>query len=137
MKQSDCPQGLGGFINGGQGLRLKANPTLTAYGEDITNNLVKFLGMVITIWLPLFECKTLGLTDKIILVLGNNTCAISWIFKVRFSSKSIYRPGVLFITRKIMTLIMNLKDFINIVSSRDNQLNSRLVIIQGIVATSK
>ena len=86
-----CPQGLGGFTHGGRGWRLKVNPELAAYGEDIANNLFEFLGMAITLWLSLIERKELNLIDEMILILRDNTCAIAWIFKPGLSTKSIYR----------------------------------------------
>ena len=74
-----CPQGLGGLTHGGRGWRLKVNPESAAYGEDISNNLLEFFGMAITLWLSLIECQELKLIDEIILILGDNTCAISWV----------------------------------------------------------
>ena len=92
-----CPFGMGGFTHSGRGWRLKVSPKLAAYGKDVSNNLFEFLGMPITIWLSLIECREKGLVDEMILVLGDNTCAISWIFKSGLNTKSIYREVVLFI----------------------------------------
>ena len=44
-----CPLGLGEFTHGGQGWRLKLNPALAAHGNDISNNVLEFLGMAITL----------------------------------------------------------------------------------------
>ena len=48
-----------------------------------------------------------------ILVLGDNTCAISWIFKLGLNTKSIYREAVLFIARKLAELVIDSKNFID------------------------
>ena len=108
-----CPFGLGGFTHGGRGWRLKVSPHLSAYGKDISNNLFEFLGMAITIWLSLIECREQNLIDELILILGDNTCAISWIFKSGLNTKSMYRDAVLFIARKIAELVIESKNFID------------------------
>ena len=108
-----CPLGLGGLTHGGRGWRLKVNPELAAYGKDISNNLLEFLGMAITLWLSLDECRELNLIDEMILILGDNTSAISWIFKSGLQTASIYRNAVLFIARKIATLVIDSKNFID------------------------
>ena len=69
--------------------------------------------MAITLWLSLNECRDLDLIDEMILILGDNTCAISWIFKSGLSTKSIYRDAVLFIARKIADLVIDSKNFID------------------------
>ena len=48
-----------------------------------------------------------------ILILGDNTCAISWIFQSGLSTTSTYRNAVLFIARKIADLVIESKNFIN------------------------
>ena len=108
-----CPLGLGGLTHGGRGWRLKVNPELAPYGEDISNNLLEFLGMAITLWLSLIECQELKLIDEMILILGDNTCAISWIFKSGLSTTPIYRNAVLFIARKIADLVIDSKNFVD------------------------
>lgn len=69
--------------------------------------------MSITIWLSLIECREKKLVDEMILVLGDNTCAISWIFKSGLNTKSIYREAVLFIARKLAELVIDSKNFID------------------------
>ena len=59
--------------------------------------------MAITLWLSLIECRELNLIDEMILTLGDNTCAISLIFKSGLRTKSIYRNMVLFIAKKSQT----------------------------------
>ena len=48
-----------------------------------------------------------------ILILGDNTCAISWIFKSGLNTTSIYRNAVLFVARKIADLVIDSKNFID------------------------
>jgi hypothetical protein len=49
------------------------------YGADITNNVLEFLGMVVTVWLTITKCTELGDKQACILALGNNTSAIGWL----------------------------------------------------------
>ena len=72
-----CLLGLGGFTHGGRGWRLKLNPALVAHGKNILNNVLEFLGMTIMLWLSLIECEELGLVNELLLILGDNTSAIS------------------------------------------------------------
>ena len=76
-----CPLGLGGFTHGGRGWRLKLNPALAAHGNNVLNNVLEFLGMAITLWLSLIECEETGHANELLLILGDNASAISWIIK--------------------------------------------------------
>ena len=79
MEFSDsCPLGLGKFTYNGRGWRLKLNAALVAHSNDILNNVLEFLGMAITLWLSLIECEEMELVNKLLLILGDNTSAISW-----------------------------------------------------------
>ena len=69
--------------------------------------------MAIIIWLSLIKCRKLKQINEMILILGDNTFAISWIFKSGLSTKSIYRNAVLFIARKIAELVIDSKNFID------------------------
>lgn len=48
-----------------------------------------------------------------ILILGDNTCAISCIFKAGLSTKSIHRNTALFILQKIAELVIDSRNFID------------------------
>ncbi|OEU10297.1 hypothetical protein FRACYDRAFT_247237 [Fragilariopsis cylindrus CCMP1102] len=76
-----CPFGLGGFTSNGSAWRLQVSESSPIYGNCISNNVLEFLAMVITIWLTLIECKEQGLKDELILALGDNTSAIGWMTK--------------------------------------------------------
>ena len=106
------PLGLGGFTHGGRGWRLKLNPALSAHGNNVTNNVLEFLGIAITLWMLLIECEEMGLVNELLLILGENTSAISWIIRSSLPKQSVYRPAVLFITKKVATLVLELQNFI-------------------------
>ena len=107
-----CLWGLGGFTHRGRGWRLKLNPALAAHSNDISNNVSKFLGMAITLWLSLIECKDMGLVNELILILGDNTSAIHWIIRSSLPKTSIYCSTVLFIARRVAILVLGSKNFI-------------------------
>ena len=52
------------------------------------------------------------MVDELILVLGDNTSAVCWIFKSNLPLDSVYRPAVLFIARKIAKVVMISSNFI-------------------------
>lgn len=106
-----CPRGLGGYTHGGRAWRLAVNPELAAYGQDISNNLLEFLAMAINLWLSLIECDDLGLKDELILILGDNTSAIAWLFKSSIHEDSVYKEAVVFIARKVAELMLGSKQF--------------------------
>ena len=81
-------------------------------GTTSPTKLLEFLGMAITLWLSLIECRELGLVNELILVLGDNTSAVHWIIRSSLPKTSVYRPTVLFIARKIATLLAESKNFI-------------------------
>ena len=107
-----CPQGLGGYTHAGRAWRLKINPKAAVFNKDVANNLLEFLGMAINLWLSLKECEDLGLEDELILILGDNTSAISWLFKSSLPDESIYKEAVIFIARKIAMIVLKSKNFI-------------------------
>ena len=85
--------------------RLKLNPAMVAHGKDVLNNFLEFLGIAITLWLSLIECEELGLVNELLLILGDNTSAISWIIRPSLPKSSVYKPAVLFIVRKIASIV--------------------------------
>ena len=48
-----------------------------------------------------------------ILIFGDNTCAISWIFKSGLNTTSIYHNAGIFIAKKIADLVIDSKNFID------------------------
>jgi hypothetical protein len=78
------------------------------YGVDEANNVLEFLGMVVTIWLAILESKELGKEQECILAIGDNASTIGWLYK---SSK--LRPGfpyykpVQMTARELARLIIN------------------------------
>ena len=76
-----CPFGIGGFLLSGRAWRIRIPNTSPIYGVDMANNVLEFLGMMVSIWLVLIECDEHGSEQDCILALGDDTSAISWLFK--------------------------------------------------------
>lgn len=108
-----CPFGLGGFTSNGSAWRLQVSESSPIYGNCISNNVLEFLAMVITIWLTLIECKEQGLKDELILALGDNTSAIGWMTKTSFlTPDSVYFSAANFIARKLASLMIESGNFL-------------------------
>lgn len=108
-----CPFGLGGFTSNGSAWRLQVSESSPIYGNCISNNVLEFLAMVITIWLTLIECKEQGLKDELILALGDNTSAIGWMTKTGFLTPgSVYFSAANFIARKLASLMIESGNFL-------------------------
>ena len=103
MAWSDsCPFGLGGYSLQGRAWRIKIPRDCPFYGDDTVNNVLEFLGMAISVMLLLKEAAEDQEDHPCILVLGDNTSAVSWIFRSgRVSRTSLYYPAVKFIARTI------------------------------------
>jgi hypothetical protein len=62
--------------------------------------------MMITAWLILLECDSLGLSEECILTLRDNTSAIGWLFRSgKLSTSSSYYEAVQFVARKLAELL--------------------------------
>jgi len=97
-----CPFGLGGYSLQGSAWRIRVPRDCPFYGDDTANNVLEFLGMAISVLLLLNEAATAKENHPCILVLGDNTSAVSWIFRSgRVSRSSRYYPAVKFIARTI------------------------------------
>ena len=108
-----CPKGLGGFtVPTGTAWRLKVQETSPIYNDDTANSPLEFLGMVITLWLSLLDCKALGLKHELILLLGDSTSAICWMFKSSLPTDSCYYKTVTFLARKVADLSIEFDQFI-------------------------
>jgi hypothetical protein len=103
MAWSDsCPFGLGGYSLKGRAWRIRIPHDCPFYGDDTANNVLEFLGMAISVMLLLKEAEEDQERHPCILVLGDNTSAVSWIFKSgRISRNSRYYPAVKFIARTV------------------------------------
>jgi hypothetical protein len=101
-----CPFGIGGFLLSGRAWRIRIPDTSPIYGPGIANNVLEFLGMMVTIWLVLVECDATHSEQDCILALGDNTSAIGWLFKsgkLQFDSQ--YYTAVQLIARRLAHLI--------------------------------
>jgi hypothetical protein len=100
------PFGIGGFLLSGHAWRIQIPSSSPIYGADIANNVLKFLGMMLTVWLVLLECDKQGSEEECILALGDNTFAIGWMYKSgQLLPGSPYYEPVQLIARKLARLI--------------------------------
>jgi hypothetical protein len=101
-----CPFGIGGFLLSGRAWRVKIPTSSPIYGKDISNNVLEFLGMMITVWLVILECAEHGIEQACILAIGDNTSAIGWLYKAsKLDPSSPYYKAVQLIARKLARLI--------------------------------
>jgi hypothetical protein len=97
-----CPFGLGGYTLSGTAWRIKIPRDCPFYGDDTVNNVLEFLGMAISILLLIKEAQADNESYPCLLVLGDNTSAISWIFRSgRIARNSKYYRAVKMIARHI------------------------------------
>ena len=97
-----CPYGLGGYTLGGFAWRIRVPKNAPFYGDDSANNVLEFLGMAVSILLLLRESRQADEKFPCLLVLGDNTSAISWIFRSgKIPKNSAYRAPVKHIARHI------------------------------------
>jgi hypothetical protein len=97
-----CPFGLGGYTLKGKAWRIRVPSNCAFYGDDSVNNVLELLGMAISILLLLEEAVSANERFPCLLVLGDNTSAIAWLFKSgRIPRSSRYYPIVKAIARRI------------------------------------
>jgi hypothetical protein len=97
-----CPFGLGGYTLGGNAWRIRIPRDCNFYGDDSVNNILEFLGMAISVLLLLQEATHDNERFPCLLVLGDNTSAISWLFRSgRIPRSSKYYKIVKLIARKV------------------------------------
>jgi hypothetical protein len=103
-----CPFGIGGFLLSGRAWRVRIPESSPLYGADIANNVLEFLGMVVTVWLIIVECAALHDEQACLLVLGDNTSAIGWLYKSsKLQPASPYYKAVQMIARQLARLIID------------------------------
>jgi hypothetical protein len=101
-----CPFGIGGFLLSGRAWRIRIPESSPLYGLDIANNVLEFLGMMVTIWLVIIECEKSGSEQDCILALGDNTSAIGWLYKSgKLPLTSPYYKAVQLIARRLARLV--------------------------------
>ena len=76
-----CPFGIGGYTLHGNAWRVQVPQDCPFYGDDSINNVLEFLGMAISVLLLIDEAHEDEEKFPCLLVLGDNTSAISWLFK--------------------------------------------------------
>jgi len=109
MAWSDsCPYGLGGYTLSGWAWRVRVPVGLVFRGDDTVNNALEFLGMSVSVLLLLIESAEAGEEHPCLMVLGDNTSAISWMFKSgRIHRSSRYYHAVKMIARHTARSVMD------------------------------
>jgi hypothetical protein len=103
-----CTSGLGGFSANGTAWRLKIPAQSPLFGVAKANNVFEFLAMAVTLWLILLKCNKAADTEECILILGDSTSALGWLYKASQVQESwFYHDAVLLISRKIASLLTN------------------------------
>jgi len=95
-----CPFGMGGYTLGGRAWRLRIPDAFPFFGEDSANNLLEFLAMYVSV--ELLRREAADTKFPCFLALGDNTSAISWIFKSGSLAKgSAYYTAVKKVARRM------------------------------------
>jgi hypothetical protein len=96
-----------GFTLLGLAWHLHIPPSCAFYGNFTSNSLLEFLTMMITPWLVTLDYNARGLTEECILILGDNTSAIGWLFHSRkLSMDTFYYEAVQLIACKLAELVV-------------------------------
>ena len=86
----------------GSAWRVRVPPHCPFYGNDTVNNVLEFLGMAVSVLLLIHESTRDSEQFPCLLVLGDNTSAISWLFKSsRITKSSQYYHVVKHIARHV------------------------------------
>jgi hypothetical protein len=102
-----CPFGLGGYTLAGRAWRVKVPLDCVFRGDDTVNNVLEFLGMAVSVLLLLSEAAEDKESFPCLMVLGDNTSAISWLFRSgRVNRSSRYYPAVKAIARHVARCVM-------------------------------
>ena len=102
-----CPFGLGGYTFSGRAWRVKIPLGCAFQGDDTVNNVLEFLGMAVSVLLLLLEASEEKESFPCLMVLGDNTSAISWLFKSgRIHRSSKYYQAVKAIARHVARCVM-------------------------------
>jgi hypothetical protein len=100
-----CPFGIGGYSITGRAWRIKIPQSSPLYGHPKINNLLEFLGMVVTVWLEIEDASS---PHQCILALGDNTSALGWLFtSSKFPSSSLAHKAHLMVARQLATLVLD------------------------------
>jgi hypothetical protein len=92
----------------GNAWRIRVPSDCPFFGDDSVNNVLEFLGMAISVLLLIQEAQEDEEEFPCFLVLGDNTSAISWLFKSgRVPRSSRYYSAVKMIARHVATSVMS------------------------------
>jgi hypothetical protein len=102
-----CPFGLGGYTFSGRAWRVRIPIDCIFRGDDTVNNALEFLGMAVSVLLLLREAAEERESFPCLMVLGDNTSAISWLFRSgRVHRSSKYYQAVKAIARHVARCVL-------------------------------
>jgi hypothetical protein len=102
-----CPFGLGGFTLNETAWHLRLPASSLLYGVSQANNVLEFLALALTLLLLLLDCKDNSLPHQCLLVLGNSTSALGWLYKNgKVQPSSFYHCAVNLIARKVALILV-------------------------------
>jgi hypothetical protein len=97
-----CTAGLGGFTLNGTAWRLQIPAASPLFGVSKANNVFEFLAMAVTLWLLILECKAAGDTEQCLLLLGDSTSALGWLYQAsRIQESSFYHDAISLIALRL------------------------------------
>jgi hypothetical protein len=103
-----CTSGLRGFSLNGTAWRLRIPKSSPIFGIAKVNNVLEFLALAIRLWTILIECEKGGHPGECVLVLGDSTSALGWLFRMGHIQKdSFYHAPVNLIARNVARLVIN------------------------------
>jgi hypothetical protein len=105
-----CPFGMGGYsLATGKAWRIRIPSDSFIFGHPGINNLLEFLGMIVSVWLECRSCTAdSSSVHACILALGDNTSAIGWLHKSASLGRN--RPAHaahLFASRHLATTVLD------------------------------
>ena len=103
-----CPYGAGGFLWTGLAWRFQIPEESPLYGLDAANNVLEFLGLVISVWLLVDHCRANALSEECLMALSDNSSAIGWVYRAsNLDQSSWYFEAVQTLARKVADLVLS------------------------------
>jgi hypothetical protein len=99
-----CPYRIGGYNLSGFAWRIRIPLTSPLFGDKRFNNLFKFIGMAVNVWV---KCLDTSHNSGCILAIGDNTSAIGWLFNSgKMPTDSLTFKAVQVVAQKVARLIL-------------------------------
>jgi hypothetical protein len=119
-----CPFGLGGYNLQGHGWCLCIPKLSPIYGSNLVNNLLELLALVIGIWLICLDKTAL---EECILTVGDNTSAISWLYKSGWMPTTLATyTAIQLVAHKLGSLLMTSLTILHPSTSKGNTTLSQI-----------